>query len=337
MRPAFQYGLTCGLLLALGVSTAAGAQSGRLAAVVAGQPVTVRELAGWLRVRNVDPAKATRRLWQRALDAAIDRAVLVALARRERLSVPDRRVLAAVAERRRGPTAADYVRGIRLAGLTPEQEIQRMREQLLIEELLSRKVGAKLFVAPGTVLEWYEKNKDLLAEPDVRLARVMTIEAGAAARKKITELRQSVLKGADFAELARRHSVGPWAARGGLLDPILKDVSGSVFAGRVFQLQEPGDVGEVFETKMGLHFLRLEEVRPGKTPGFKEAQGRIRSRLAEELRTKHITDLARQARRKTVVRTFWRNIPWRAAASGGVTKPGHAALRAGTPSSSGSP
>lgn len=310
MKLAFQYSLTCGLLLALGASTASGAQSGRLAAVVAGRPVTVRELAGWLRVRNVDPAKATRGLWQRALDAAVDRAVLVALARRERLDVSDDRARAAVVERRRGPGAAEYVRRTRLLGLTPAEEVEWMREQLLIEELLVRKIGAKLFVAPKAVREWYEKNRDLLAEPEVRVARVMTIETGPGAREKITKLRQSVLKGADLAGLARKHSAGPWAARGGLLGPMVKDVSGSVFAERVFNLEKAGDLSEVFETKLGLHFLKLEEIRLGKAPGLKEAQDGIRLRLAGKLRAKHISELAQQARRKAVVRTFWRNIPF---------------------------
>ena len=309
MKRVLQYCLTCGLLLAMGAPTAAGAQAGRLAAVVGGRPVTVRELAGWLRVRNVDPAKATRQMWESALNAAVDRAVLLTLARRERLAVSDDRVRAAIAKRRSGPGAAEYVRQIRLTGLTPEQVTQRMREQLLIEAVLSRKVGAKVFVAPKAVFEWYQKNKDLLAEPEVRLARGMTVEAGAKAREQITKLRQSVLKGEDFAGLARKRSAGPWAPKGGLLDPMTRGVSGSVFAERVFKLQKAGDVGEVFKTDMGFHFLKLEEVRRGKVPDFKEAQDRIRRQLAEKLRAKHITALARKARRKTVMRTFWRNIP----------------------------
>ncbi len=309
MKHVLRCGLICALLLAMGVSAARGAQSGRLAAVVAGQPVTVRELAGWLRVRDVDPAKATRQMWQSALDAAVDRAVLLTLARRERLVVTDDRVRAAITERRSGPGAAAYARQVRLTGLTPEQETQRMRDQLLIEAILSRKVGAKLFVAPKAVFAWYEKNKDLLAEPEVRLARVMTVEAGANAREEITKLRQSVLKGEDFAQLARERSAGPWAPKGGLLDPMMRGVSGSVFAEGVFNLHKVGDVGDVFETEVGFHFLKLEEARPGKVPGFKEAQDGIRRRLAAKLRAKHITELAREMRRRTVVRTFWRNIP----------------------------
>jgi len=201
-----------------------------------------------------------------------------------------------------------------------------MREQLLVERLLARKLGAKLFVAPGAVSAWYKKNKDLLAGPEVRVARVMTAEGGpktagpkgagaataaATARAKIKRLRERVLGGADFAKLARDGSAGPWAKKGGLLEPMEQGDSGPVFAERVFGLAKPGDVTEIFETDAGLHFLRLEEVRPGKVPSFKDAQEAIRTRLQAELRAKHVSELARELRRKTAVRVFWRHIPWR--------------------------
>ena len=222
----------------------------------------------------------------------------------------------AIDEWRRGPDAAEHARRIRLLGLGPEREAQSVREQLLIEALLSRKLGAKLFISPKAMVEWYEKNKDLLAGPEVRIARVMTVRAGptgdAAAKTKIAGLRRKVLLGGDFAELARKHSAGPWAGKGGLLDPMSRNNSGNVFAERVFQLKKPGDVTDIFVTAAGLHFLKLEAVRPGEVPAFKEVQGRIRRRLGEKLRAKHITELAQQARRKTTVRVFWHNISWQA-------------------------
>lgn len=316
MTRALRCGILCVLIAAAGAPAASAAQAGRLAAVVAGRPITVRELANELRVRNVDPAKASRQAWQSVLDSAIGRAALIEQARREKVDVSERQVRTAVAGRRRGPDAAEHARRIRLLGLGSEQEAQSVREQLLIEALLSRKLGAKLFISPKAMVEWYEKNKDLLAGPEVRIARVMTVRAGptgdAAAKTKIAGLRRKVLLGGDFAELARKHSAGPWAGKGGLLDPMSRNNSGNVFAERVFQLKKPGDVTDIFVTAAGLHFLKLEAVRPGEVPAFKEVQGRIRRRLGEKLRAKHITELAQQARRKTTVRVFWHNISWQA-------------------------
>ena len=119
-----------------------------------------------------------------------------------------------------------------------------MRERLLIQRLLVDKLGTKLYVPPGAVVEWYKKNKDLLAGPEVRTARVITVrfketgagdEAVAAARRKINRLRQEALGGGDFAKLAKRHSEDPWAPRGGLLDPIRDGDEASVFAAPLFK------------------------------------------------------------------------------------------------------
>lgn len=308
-------GIVCCLMLGGAALGARAAEPGRLAAVVAGRPVTVRELAGWLRLRGIEPEKAGARSWQGALDAVIDRAVLAAAAEQEKVQVLDAEVTSAIAARRKGAGAGAYARRVALMGLGREQERRMMREQLLIERLLARKLGAKLFVAPGAVSAWYKKNKDLLAGPEVRVARVMTVEGepkgAGAAGAKIKRLRERVLGGADFAKLARDSSAGPWAKKGGLLEPMEEGDSGPVFAERVFRLGKPGDMTEVFETDAGLHFLRLEEVRPGKVPSFKDAQEGIRRRLQAELRAKHVSELARELRRKTAVRVFWRHIPWR--------------------------
>jgi len=300
--------------LAAGVAGAADAPApSRLVALVGKRPVTVRDLADWLRLRRIDPAKATRRDWQEALRAMVNRAVLLEAARREKLEVSDLAVARAIRARATGPWADEYEREVRLLGLTAEQARRRMREQLLLEQLLSAKLGAKLFVPPTAVARWYEKNKDLLASPEVRVARLITLRIdreGTAAKRRIEELRKKAVAGADFGKLAREHSQDPWAARGGLLGPMRKGESGSIFADRIFGMTKPGEISPAFKTDIGYHLLRLESVRPPAVPGFKDAQKEIRRRLLEELRVKHLVALATELRRETTVRIFWKDLPW---------------------------
>ena len=299
---------------ALGVERSAPA---RLVALVAGRPVTLQGLADRLRLCGIEPSKAVRRDWHGSLQAAIDRELLLEAARREKAEVEEAEVTFAIAAQRKGEEALRYAAEVRLLGLSPKQERARMRERLMIERVLARKLGAKLFVPAAAVQDWYRKNKDLLARPETRVVRVITVRAkgsdGAAmsaARRKMAELRLRVIGGADFARIAREHSAGPWAKRGGLVGPVVRGESGSVFADRVFQIKKRGDVTEVFETKGELHILKLEEIRSAAVPAFKEAQERIRERLAHKLRMKHLPELTAALRRETAVRVFWRNIPW---------------------------
>jgi len=287
----------------------------RLVALVGKRPVTVRDLADWLRLGNTVPAKAARKDWQEALQAMVNRAVLLEAARREQLTVSDLAVTRAIRARMRGPRAADYEREIRLLGLTAEQARRRMREQLLLQQLLSAKLGVKFFVSPKAAVEWYEKNKDLLASPEVRVVRVITLRVqgkrtDAAGKARIEGVRERAAGGADFEKLANEHSEDPWAAKGGLLDPMRKGESGSIFADEVFAMGRPGEMSPAFKTKVGYHLLRLEAVKPPVVPRFEDVRATIRERLLEELRARHLPELAAKLRRATTVRVFWKHMPW---------------------------
>jgi len=287
----------------------------RLAALVAGRPVTLADLEQRIRLRNVEPGKAAREDWDHALESAVNRALFLAAAEREEIKVPDEDLARALEATRSGPGAKEHQREAALLGLTRDQEVERVRESLLIQELLRRKLGAKLVVTPDAIREWYEKNKDLLASPEVRAARVITLrpqrkEDAAATNEKLTGLRRRAMSGEDFAALARERSQDPWAGRGGRLDPMQRGLSGSIFAERVFALGKPGDVSEPFETNAGLHLLRLEDITPKKVPSFEEAQPAVRERVFQELSAKLLAELAGELRRKTPVRVFWSEIPW---------------------------
>ncbi len=305
-----------GVAVALWAGGAVAAEApapSRLAAVVAGKPITALDVAQRLRLSNINPRKATSDEWKMALTAEVDRAVLLAAAQRENIAVSGAEVDEAVEARRTGPGAEDYERRARIMSLDRQQERKRAREQLMIRKLLSQKLGSKLFVSTAAVAEWYEKNKDLLASPEVRVARVITVLVGstedsAAARKKVSTLRKRVLDGADFAALARGHSDDPWAEKGGLLEPMQEGMSGCIFAEHVFSIEKPGVVTEPFETKIGVHILKLEEIRPSVIPNFKEVQEPVRRRLLEQLRAKHVQELVRQLRQKTAVKVFWENV-----------------------------
>ena len=302
-------------LLAAGLAVGAEfVQASRLVAVAAGRPVTTVDLANRLRLKGIDLAEATQEDWEDALTVEIDRAVLLDAAGRAKIDVSDDDVTRTVAERRTGPRAGEYVRQVELLGLDKRGERDRMREQLLMEGFLVRKLGAKLFVAPKAVAEWYENNKDVLASPEVRVARVLTVRVGldgdaGSAKEKAEALREKARRGEDFEELAKEHSADPWAANGGLLEPMQRGESGSLFAEPVFAIAEAGEIGPVFETELGFHVLKLEEVRPAVVPTFEEAQEAVREILLDRLRAEHVSKLVDGLRRATTVQIFRDQLP----------------------------
>jgi len=115
-------------------------------------------------------------------------------------------------------------------------------------------------------------------------ARHILVKDEAEAKKLIKELD----KGADFAELAKKHSLGPTGKSGGQLDwfdasQMVKPFSDAVTA------MKPGTYSkEPVQTQFGWHVIQLQEVRKAEPPPFDEAKPQLtaivqRQKLANQL------------------------------------------------------
>ena len=276
--------------LALAISGSAPAaetpQPVKLLALVNGQPITVGEVAGSLRLHGIDPAKAPRRVWLTELDTVIDRALLLTAAKAERGAAR------------------------KANGASPEA---------LIRVYVARKFQARLFVSANEVHEWYKNHKHTLRTGQARIARVITIGARkrqrdfvtderAVARTTIDAIKKRALAGQDFAELARKHSMDPYAVRGGLLPPVRK-TGATNFAAEVFKIKNKGDISEVFETPFGLHIVKLEDIRRPSVPPLHQVEAHIRQKLRQLKWIKHVAPHLAHLRSRAGIRIMKDSAP----------------------------
>ena len=106
----------------------------------------------------------------------------------------------------------------------------------------------------GEVLLQQTRSRHILQVPDA----VTTIEE---VRERLTDLRERVLAGDSFEDLARAHSKDTASAvEGGDLGWRSPGELHPVFENRMSQLR-PGEVSEPFETSFGWHIVRVEERR----------------------------------------------------------------------------
>ncbi|PAP77890.1 peptidylprolyl isomerase [Rubrivirga marina] len=96
------------------------------------------------------------------------------------------------------------------------------------------------------------------------------------ARGVIASLRERVLAGEDFAELAQEYSEDPGSgARGGDLGMFGRGRMVPPFEEAAFALQTPGDLSEPVESRFGVHLIQLTEV--AERPTYEEAYPELRS------------------------------------------------------------
>lgn len=95
-------------------------------------------------------------------------------------------------------------------------------------------------------------------------------------------VRDSILAGADFSEMARRHSDDPESAeRGGSLGVFELDKMDPLFRETLKEM-EAGEISEVVESNYGFHILKLLDKQAGGDVTFEDVKDRLREALIQE-------------------------------------------------------
>ncbi|MEE9492456.1 MAG: SurA N-terminal domain-containing protein [Gammaproteobacteria bacterium] len=137
------------------------------------------------------------------------------------------------------------------------------------------------------VLEYYEERRESLQKEEQRRASHILLELAADADEKVSG---SVLKkaqgliaeinaGADFAELAKKHSSDPGSgANGGDLGFFGRGSMVKSFEDSVFSLEE-GQVSDPVLSQFGYHIIKLTQIQASKIPDFAEAKPELETEL----------------------------------------------------------
>lgn len=168
--------------------------------------------------------------------------------------------------------------------------------------------SSKVSVSDKEIEDFYKRYRDTrFHQPKaVRLRHILLRFPPGADKKQKETIRldaevvlQQARGGKDFAQLAKEHSEDPSAAQGGdigffgqgqLLAPLDKVA---------FALKK-GEIGDIVETSLGYHVLKVEETREGKTKSLKGAREEIVRALRAERGKSEAGKAADEDREKVV-------------------------------------
>ena len=181
-------------------------------------------------------------------------------------------------------------------GITVEQYLEEsgatedeLREQMKMRRLILRQVETAGEPSEEEIRAFYDENRDGFAQPETVTASHILIAfadgdddaAKAAKRERLAGIRQQILDGADFAELAAANSDCPSKNNGGDLGSFGRGQMVPPFEDAAFS-QEPGQVGDIVETSFGYHLIKVTDHQEGKTPDFDEVKDRIAELLSAQ-------------------------------------------------------
>jgi parvulin-like peptidyl-prolyl isomerase len=92
-------------------------------------------------------------------------------------------------------------------------------------------------------------------------------------RNRAREIRERIIEGEDFSEMAQRVSAAPTAASGGDMGWI--QMPSTYLIDTTLAALEPGEVSPPMATPKGYWLVKLEEVKPRRTMTYEEARARL--------------------------------------------------------------
>lgn len=248
------------LLLLCGGLRPGGRVVNAVVAVVYGEPITISDLRELLPGEE-DPSPE---LWRSALQALIEKKLLLRAAAEEGIEVAEREVESKL----RAALSSDAIDSEQKDALK-----KQVRQNLLIRRLLLRKIGF-ISVRPSAISAYYEAHKSEYAREEMRRFRMILLRT----EKEADEMLAQLAKGKSFDSLAKDHSVGPrkdeggdwgWVARRDLKEPL---------ASAVFSMKK-GEVRGALKLDDNYAILRLEEIRPAGPQPLSEVTSAIKEIL----------------------------------------------------------
>lgn len=252
----------------------------------------------------------TEELLKRAREHAVGTQLLIEEVKRRNIEIPDADVDLAMSDMAKKAGGVDKLKDILYRqGLSLEQFQASIRVGKQLDNLVSRVTSGVGDCEEAELRKYFEEHAERYLAPDQAQVRHILIRPGspseedrAATRSKLMSLKQKILEGEDFGDLAAAFSECPsgkqaggslgWIARGAIVPELDQPI---------FEDMALGEVSDALETSLGFHLLELLDKELGEPLTFEEAKESIRELLHHERKGKSLSQFVDKLREKAVI------------------------------------
>lgn len=183
-----------------------------------------------------------------------------------------------------------FAKTLELSGKTYEAFKKEIRNQLLQSRLVNREVKSKIVITDQDVKEYYDAHEDLYAgKVKYHLRQILLkVDSNMSDSEKkekyqqITDIRNRLRKGENFADLARKYSQASTAVQGGdlgffeirLLTPQIRSALEGL---------EAGQFSGIVEADQGYQLFFIDEIQSAGGQSLDEAAAAIEEKLYSQL------------------------------------------------------
>ena len=264
-----------------------------------------------MEVRANQPVPAERRdtIYRQALEQLVTYAVLSQETRARKVTVSDEEVDSSIKQMQsQFRTEDEFKKALDARGMTLDKLKSDTRIDMSINKMVESEVSSQPAPSDVECREFYDKNPDKFKQDEsVRASHILfkvDENADAATKKKAMEQAQAVLKeargGADFAELAKKHSADGSAQQGGDLNYFTHGQMVPQFDQAAFAMK-PGQISDIVTTQFGYHIIKVTDRKAASTVPFEQVSPRIKEFLAEQQKQRKADDFIQSLKQKAKI------------------------------------
>jgi peptidyl-prolyl cis-trans isomerase C len=236
--------------------------------------------------RDLNPEHQTQ-VKRQVLDVLIGRELLWQEAQATGAVASDEETEATLVRlQQRFDSEASFLAKLREGGYDRDSYAAQMKRRLSVHKLVNDHLSKSIDVTAQEVDDFYQANIDRFRSPEEVHARHILIKLdadaseaqAAAALEQLESIGKELAAGADFADLARSHSQGPSASKGGDLGFFGPGRMVPAFEEAAFALA-PGQVSAPVRSRFGYHLIKLEARRGGAATPLAQVEDRISQHL----------------------------------------------------------
>ncbi len=180
----------------------------------------------------------------------------------------------------------DLAAAAKQQGVSFEDFKAKIRNQILTQQVVRDEVGRRLQLSQTEETKYYQEHLKEFEQPEqVRLSEILvplpdsaTPAQIVAGEKKANDLKTQVMKGTDFADLAKKSSGGPTASQGGELGMFKRGALAKVLEDQTFDLKV-GESTQPIRTRQGYVILKVTQHDQAGPAPMKDVEPQIQEAL----------------------------------------------------------
>ncbi|MBV69726.1 MAG: hypothetical protein CMH52_00125 [Myxococcales bacterium] len=183
-----------------------------------------------------------------------------------------------------------------------------VRENLLEQRVIGVVLGSRIRISDRDLEDYYKERRTKISRDfEVDAAHIVfKVATGAAAadeaavRQRAVQVMERAKAGEDFADLAKSHSEGPGASRGGNLGTLRKGNLNPKLEAAIFSIGE-GQIDGPFRSPFGYHVIKVTKRRQLPPKSFESVKSTLRNELHRKKLGKEMEQWIATLRKKAFI------------------------------------